>query len=32
MTGLENVILNDESGGNFNTEAWIWHTGVKASF
>jgi hypothetical protein len=32
MTGLENVILNDESGGNFNTDAWIWHTGVKSSF
>jgi hypothetical protein len=32
MTGLENVILNDEAGGNFNTEAWIWHTGLKSSF
>lgn len=32
MTGLENVILNDEAGGAFNTEAWIWHTGLKASF
>ena len=32
MSGLENVILNDESGAGFNTEAWIWHTGVKASF
>jgi hypothetical protein len=32
MTGLENVILNDEAGAGFNTEAWIWHTGVKASF
>jgi hypothetical protein len=32
MTGLENVILNDESGAGFDTEAWIWHTGVKASF
>ena len=32
MTGVENVILNDEAGGDFNTEAWIWHTGLKASF
>lgn len=32
MTGLENVILNDEAGGAFDTEAWIWHTGLKASF
>jgi hypothetical protein len=32
MLGLENVILKDEAGGAFNTEAWIWHSGVKASF
>ena len=32
MTGLENVILKDEAGAAFNTESWIWHTGVKASF
>jgi hypothetical protein len=32
MTGLENVILNDEAGAGFDAEAWIWHTGVKASF
>lgn len=32
MLGLENVILKDEAGQGFNTEAWIWHTGVKASF
>ena len=32
MGGLENVILKDEAGAGFNTESWIWHTGVKASF
>jgi hypothetical protein len=33
MLGLENVIINDEAGGGgFNTDAWIWHSGVKASF
>ncbi|MFZ9936485.1 MAG: hypothetical protein ACO3JG_05435 [Luteolibacter sp.] len=32
MSGLENVILKDEAGAGFNAEAWIWHTGVKASF
>jgi hypothetical protein len=32
MLGLENVIVNDEAGGGFNTDAWIWHSGVKASF
>jgi len=32
MTGLENVILKDQAGGGFDTEAWIWHSGVKASF
>jgi hypothetical protein len=32
MLGLENVILKDEAGEGFNTDAWIWHTGVKASF
>ena len=32
MLGLENVILKDEAGAGFNTDAWIWHSGVKASF
>jgi hypothetical protein len=32
MTGLENVILKDDAGAGFNTESWIWHSGVKASF
>jgi hypothetical protein len=32
MTGLENVILNDQAGAGFDTEAWIWHTGIKTSF
>lgn len=32
MAGLENVILKGEAGGEFNTEARIWHTGLKASF
>lgn len=32
MTGLENVLLKDQSGGEFDAEAWIWHTGVKTSF
>ncbi len=32
MGGLENVILKDEGGAGFNTEAWIWHAGLKAAF
>lgn len=32
MTGFEKVMLDDEAGGGFNTDATIWHTGVKASF
>lgn len=32
MLGLENVILKDEAGAGFNADAWIWHSGVKASF
>jgi len=32
MTGFENVLLEDEAGEGFNTNATIWHTGVKASF
>ena len=32
MAGLENVILKDQAGGGFDTEAWIWHAGLKASF
>jgi len=32
MLGLENIILKDEAGAGFNTDAWIWHSGVKASF
>lgn len=30
--GAEKVILNDESGRNFNTEAFIWHTGLNFGF
>jgi hypothetical protein len=32
MSGVENVILNDQAGAGFDTDAWIWHTGVKTSF
>ena len=32
MSGLENIILKDQAGAGFDTETWIWHTGVKASF
>ncbi|MFN6016352.1 MAG: hypothetical protein ACK49N_02145 [Verrucomicrobiota bacterium] len=32
MTGFEKVMLDDEAGQGFNTDATIWHTGVKASF
>lgn len=32
MSGVENVIFNDEAGAGFNTDAWIWHAGMKASF
>lgn len=30
--GAEKIILNDESGNNFNTEALIWHTGLNFGF
>ncbi len=32
MGGLEHVILKDEEGGGFNTDAWIWHAGARVSF
>lgn len=32
MSGFEQILLKDEAGGNFNTEATIWHTGAKVSF
>jgi hypothetical protein len=32
MTGLENVIFKDQAGAGFDSEAWIWHTGLKATF
>lgn len=32
MSGFEKIILKDEAGGNFSTEATMWHTGAKVSF
>lgn len=32
MNGLEHVLLKDESGGGFDTDAWIWHSGARMSF
>ena len=32
MSGFEQVIIKDEQGGNFNTDAAIWHTGARVSF
>ena len=32
MSGLEYNTLKDESGGGFDTDAWIWHTGARVSF
>ena len=32
MGGFEKIILDDENGGSFNTDATMWHTGAKVSF
>ncbi|MFD2256603.1 hypothetical protein ACFSSA_07945 [Luteolibacter algae] len=32
QNGLEYSILNDESGSDFNTDAFTWHSGAKLSF
>lgn len=32
MNGLEQVILKDETGAGFNSDAWIWHSGARLSF
>ncbi len=32
MNGVEHVILNDQAGGGFDTDAWIWHSGARLSF
>ncbi len=32
QNGLEYTILNDDAGGTFNTEAFIWQSGAKISF
>ncbi len=32
MGGYENIILKNQAGAGFDTEASLWHTGVKASF
>jgi hypothetical protein len=32
MGGFEQIILNDELGGKFNTDASMWHTGARLSF
>jgi hypothetical protein len=32
MNGLEHVLLKDEAGAGFDTDAWIWHSGMRLSF
>lgn len=32
MNGLEYGAMKDDSGAGFETDAWIWHTGLRASF
>lgn len=32
LNGLEYSILEDQAGGNFDTDAWIWHSGARVSF
>lgn len=32
MNGIERVLLDDEAGGGFNAEAWIFHSGARLSF
>ncbi len=32
MNGLEHVLLKDQAGAGFDTDAWIWHSGARLSF
>ena len=32
MNGVEHVLLKDEAGAGFDTDAWIWHSGARLSF
>jgi hypothetical protein len=32
MNGIEHVILDDQAGAGFDTDAWIWHSGARLSF
>jgi len=32
MSGLEHATLNDDAGGGFDTDSWIWHAGARLSF
>jgi hypothetical protein len=32
MGGYESISFKDDAGGGFNTDASLWHTGIKASF
>ncbi|WP_193214621.1 porin [Luteolibacter marinus] len=32
MNGLEHVLLKDQAGGGFDSDAWIWHSGARLSF
>jgi hypothetical protein len=32
MNGVERILLDDETGGGFNADAWIVHTGARLSF
>jgi hypothetical protein len=32
MNGLEHVLLKDQQGAGFDTDAWIWHSGARLSF
>ena len=32
LNGLEYTILEDQAGGGFDTDAWMWHSGARVSF
>ena len=32
MNGVEHVLLKDDAGSGFDTDAWIWHSGARLSF
>ncbi|QJE95403.1 porin [Luteolibacter luteus] len=32
MNGVEHVLMKDDAGSGFDTDAWIWHSGARLSF